>query len=86
MASNGLIDEYAAVAGAKVPQVSSKGYTAAATTAAQTAPSKAAAFTPAEATTAEVAGNQLVQNQIRGIIDENSPLQLPRSRSPRGAA
>lgn len=74
MASNGLIDDYTNVDPNAIPQVKSTGYQAASTTAAQAKPAQASGFTPATATTANVEGDALVQNRIRGIIDENSPL------------
>lgn len=75
MASNGLIDQFADPEGAKVPQVTGSGYQAASTTAAQTGAAKAADFAPGTATTGSVTEDQTVQGRIRGIVDENSPLQ-----------
>ncbi len=81
MASNGLIDDYAKVDETLVPQARATGYTAA-----QTAAPKAATVTPATATTQDVDQRSLVQNQIKGIIDENSPLQQQAATQARQAA
>lgn len=75
MASNGLIDDYADVAGTKVPQTTAAGYNATAASTQTTAAPKQSAITSAEATQGTTTDDQLVQSRIKGIIDENSPLQ-----------
>jgi hypothetical protein len=69
MASNGLIDDTADVAGTKVPQATAATYNPAQAAATTTAPTKSADFSAVESN-----DDQLVQSRIKGIIDENSPL------------
>lgn len=72
---NGLIDDYADVDGLKVPQAAASTATTNAATTAQAPTATAATFTPGEATTATTAPDALVENRVKGIIDQNSPLQ-----------
>jgi hypothetical protein len=60
---------YAAAQAAPAPTI-----TASKAAPAQTAAQPAATFTPAQATVGSVQDNQLVSKQLKGLVDENSPL------------